>query len=796
MADRRCFRPEAWGELRKLVLEESPVIVVNGTAGVGKSWLVADLCRELVESGAMQQALVVPVAGGVEGWGEALMAAAGGGAPQELPAFFRWLREPAVIAFDTVVAPADAIAWIRGWRELVPSCRVLLVSRRDVHDAEIQRFEVSPLAVPEGDTLVGPAAKYFIERLRLLGIAVSDEVALAEIVRLLDGLPLAMDLAAPRLRIMRPPVLLHRLRGSRSLLRGETSSFDDTLEQSWGVLGEEDRRALVALSVVASPFSLASAEAVIARETVARLESLRNQGWLRQRDDGLELLGGLANFAQRKATDTEIVTAETRLAASLVARRDGEARRQAAQVLARAASRSRLDRRQAEAVLALAAADQALGPLLDDGLEETTPLGAEVVDAVLAASQGSGADPHLWGKAWRARAAAATRRAAWDDAKRALGHAATMAESRRDIGEEAEVSLAWARLELMRGDAERAATIGQAARERMAALRNRGGELAALAVLAEASRLRGDAANAVALWARVVAQAGDRPAWADAARLRGAWTLLDLGRHDEARAWLDAMSRERLVGARRSLEAWLAHDAGDFATAEHAYRQAMPVARGVAESMALVGWGLVRLAQGGSAEAAAAFRQAREAAEAAGRGDWGRLAVALEQRADAGLPPTLRAPRVAVAGGPDGSWVDQLAKALEGGAEATGILARLAARGGSQAWAADADTLVVHPEGRWFRPPGGEAVSLVNRPVVARILAALVARRRTPRASASYADLVEAGWPGERMRADAGAHRVRVAVSTLRKLGLRTQLETADGGYRLDPACPLVVQPD
>jgi hypothetical protein len=96
--------------------------------------------------------------------------------------------------------------------------------------------------------------------------------------------------------------------------------------------------------------------------------------------------------------------------------------------------------------------------------------------------------------------------------------------------------------------------------------------------------------------------------------------------------------------------------------------------------------------------------------------------------------------------------------------------------------------LVVGEGGRWFRAPGGEAVDLRRRKPLRRILAALViARRERPGDALSADELLAAGWPGERVLAEAGAHRVRVAVSTLRKLGLSAALNTAANGYRLDP---------
>ncbi len=64
-----------------------------------------------------------------------------------------------------------------------------------------------------------------------------------------------------------------------------------------------------------------------------------------------------------------------------------------------------------------------------------------------------------------------------------------------------------------------------------------------------------------------------------------------------------------------------------------------------------------------------------------------------------------------------------------------------------------------------------------------------LARERADRPGALLAwdALLEAGWPGERVRAEAGAHRVRVAISTLRKLGLKDVLRTGEDGYVLDP---------
>jgi hypothetical protein len=88
-------------------------------------------------------------------------------------------------------------------------------------------------------------------------------------------------------------------------------------------------------------------------------------------------------------------------------------------------------------------------------------------------------------------------------------------------------------------------------------------------------------------------------------------------------------------------------------------------------------------------------------------------------------------------------------------------------------------------EGHWCETPEGGLVSLERRRPLARILVAL-AKAHSQKKALSSQELQEAGWPGERMLASAGVHRVRVAVSTMRKLGVGKFLQTVEDGYRLD----------
>lgn len=95
------------------------------------------------------------------------------------------------------------------------------------------------------------------------------------------------------------------------------------------------------------------------------------------------------------------------------------------------------------------------------------------------------------------------------------------------------------------------------------------------------------------------------------------------------------------------------------------------------------------------------------------------------------------------------------------------------------------------PHARWFRC-GGPTVDLEKRPTLARVLGALADRHRDrPDTVLSPRELLDAGWPDEAMDERAGINRVYVAISTLRKLGLRSFIVRSRSGYRLDPAVRL-----
>jgi hypothetical protein len=108
--------------------------------------------------------------------------------------------------------------------------------------------------------------------------------------------------------------------------------------------------------------------------------------------------------------------------------------------------------------------------------------------------------------------------------------------------------------------------------------------------------------------------------------------------------------------------------------------------------------------------------------------------------------------------------------------------------------ARDTASIRVGLDGEWIETPNGIRHSLRARRPLRRVLYALAYARRDRSGCALTVDeLLQAGWPGETPLAEAGSNRVYVAISTLRQLGLGDLIQRWDGGYRLDPHVPLVV---
>jgi predicted ATPase len=159
--------------------------------------------------------------------------------------------------------------------------RILATGREPLAVAGEARYRLAPLALPDPEDLAdaarAEAAVLFADRARDIDVRFAlDEQTAAAVARLvtrLDGMPLAIELAAARVEALGVAGLLDRLDDRFALLAGgdrlapsRQRSLAATVEWSYQLLEESERRVFRAVSVFAGPFTLEAAEAVAGRD--------------------------------------------------------------------------------------------------------------------------------------------------------------------------------------------------------------------------------------------------------------------------------------------------------------------------------------------------------------------------------------------------------------------------------------------------------------------------------------------------------------------------------------------------
>ncbi|TML44280.1 MAG: adenylate/guanylate cyclase domain-containing protein [Actinobacteria bacterium] len=161
---------------------------------------------------------------------------------------------------------------------------VLATSRERLALGAEQEYVV-PTLTPED------AMALFTARARQLTSSFEPDEHVAEIGRRLDGLPLAIELAAARVKVMRPQQILERLGSSELLTAGlrdapeRQRTLRATIGWSHELLAEDERRLFARLAVFPGSFELEAAETVCSAD-VEILGSLIDKSLLRQTSDG------------------------------------------------------------------------------------------------------------------------------------------------------------------------------------------------------------------------------------------------------------------------------------------------------------------------------------------------------------------------------------------------------------------------------------------------------------------------------------------------------------------------------
>jgi predicted ATPase len=274
-------------------LEESRVVTVTGVGGVGKTRLVLQVAADLLP-GYADGAWLVEL-GGV---GDPLLieeatATALGVQPtrnrplaNSLVDFLRFKR--LLLVLDNCEHLVGAVAALV--EQVVASCpkvTVLATSREGLAVSAERVIPLPPMEVPDNDTLAGvagcEAVRLFVARAGDVrpGFVVEpgNAALLARLCRRLDGIPLAIELAAARVRSLAlSDILLHLDHRFRLLTGGRRSALSrqqtlrGAIDWSYDLLDDPERALLRRLAVFAGAFDLAAAETVGAGGPVDALD--------------------------------------------------------------------------------------------------------------------------------------------------------------------------------------------------------------------------------------------------------------------------------------------------------------------------------------------------------------------------------------------------------------------------------------------------------------------------------------------------------------------------------------------
>ncbi|MDQ2981951.1 MAG: tetratricopeptide repeat protein, partial [Actinomycetota bacterium] len=180
-----------------------------------------------------------------------------------------------------------------------PSLKALVASRSPLRVSGEQEYPVPELAEADGIALFSERAQAMKPDFRLNG----DAPAVAEICRRLDGLPLAIELAAARAKVLSPSALLARLEERLPVLTGgardlphRQRTLRDTIAWSYELLDEVEQKLFSRLAVFPASFTLEAAETVCEAD-LDTLTSLVEKSLVRQAAGRFVMLETIREYA-------------------------------------------------------------------------------------------------------------------------------------------------------------------------------------------------------------------------------------------------------------------------------------------------------------------------------------------------------------------------------------------------------------------------------------------------------------------------------------------------------------------
>jgi predicted ATPase/class 3 adenylate cyclase len=287
------------------------LLTVTGPGGAGKTRLALQAAADLLDefgngaffvglAGISDSSLVLPTIARTLGAKES-----GGLSVEDV--LERFLKDQELLlVLDNLEHLLDAAPQIGDLVLKAPSVKAILSSRAPLRVTGEQEYPVPELADHDAVALFTERARAIKPDFHLNG----DAPVVAQICSRLDGLPLAIELAAARAKVLSPIALLERLEQRLPVLTGgardapnRQRTLRDTIGWSYELLDESEQRLFARLAVFVGGFTLAAGEQVCDAD-LDTLASLVEKSLVRQGEDRFRMLETIREFALERLEES------------------------------------------------------------------------------------------------------------------------------------------------------------------------------------------------------------------------------------------------------------------------------------------------------------------------------------------------------------------------------------------------------------------------------------------------------------------------------------------------------------
>jgi predicted ATPase len=313
---------EAAGLRQLLSRADIHLVTLTGPGGIGKTRLALQVAGEIGDqfpggvcfvalSAVREAGLIASTIAQAVGARET-----GNATPQEnLMEYVGSLSQPMLLVLDNFEHLVSSAPFVAQMLTAGPKLKIVVTSQAPLHIYGEHEFPVPPLALPDPKSIPPvevlsnlPAIALFVERAKAVkhefALTKENAPAVAAICSRLDGLPLAIELAAARIKLLSPSAMLTRLESRLNLLTGgardlpaRQQTLRNTVDWSYGLLNVAEQTLLRRLSVFVGGGTLEGVEAVCDTKG----------------DLGVDLLDGMSSLVDKSlAQQVEEIDKETR----------------------------------------------------------------------------------------------------------------------------------------------------------------------------------------------------------------------------------------------------------------------------------------------------------------------------------------------------------------------------------------------------------------------------------------------------------------------------------------------------